>query len=375
MDSGGHKICILTWHGVSTAYSCLLYLREVLSHHNDVKLWAFNPRKQMPNKDISYFNSFSDTWYGKIKRFRVYIGRIHAFLIALKCDVVIINDLDFFKIGYIAKKWFPQKVIIQYNTEICGSDVPYPIHAKAFYERHASYPDMIIECLKERADYRKETYKIDKKIYVINNTIPQSELTNALEAEVEIDKFFKFKNPDLPCLVYAGGCSLSRNLIDILNCTDFFSDKLNFLFFCHGSEQDFSKVKTICMQHDNCYLYHSVDRITLLNVLQKCDIGIQYYDPNVSVNHKFASPSKFYEYISVGLNVVSSNNCGINRMIEEYNLGVCFTNEEGIKGGIDRLLTKGLNSRENIIKAFKKHFCYEVDSKETIQELISLINR
>lgn len=367
------KICVLTWHDISSAYACLHYLKnELLKKVDVVDIWGFSHSSQIMDND-GFYHSFTDTWYGKIRRFRVYASKIHAFLIALKYDVIILNDLSFFRCGYIIKKLFPNKKIIHYNTEIHGSDVTYPRHTISFYNKYANYPDMIIECLKERADYRKKEFRIQKKIYVIDNTLPQSEVKKAFVTDMDVSKYLQFKNNTVPTLIYAGGCNLSRSLGDILDCALDFSDKLNFLFLCYGSSFDFERVRRLVDKYDNCYLYEAVDRVTLLNIMAKCDIGIQYYDPTVSINHQLASPSKFYEYISVGLNVVSSNNYGIDRMIKEHNLGVCFTNEEGIKGGIEKLLMKGLNKRENIKKSFEKNFCYEVDSKETLEALENLI--
>lgn len=368
------KVCIFTWHDITSAYACLHYLKDVLKKEYEVDIWGFTNEPLMGDTSIIKYNSFTGTWYGKIKRFRVYIGRIHALFLASKYDVICINDLDFFRMGYFIKRIFPNIRVIHYNTEICGSDVPYPIHMKAFYKKYANYPDMIIECLKERAVYRKKEFGISQKIYVIDNTLPQSEVQKALAVDEDVSKYLQFKNNKLPIVIYAGGCNLSRSLGDILKCAMCFSDKLNFLFFCYGSPSDFQRVQSLVDENDNCYLYEAVDRVTLLNVMAKCDIGIQYYDPTVSINHYLASPSKFYEYISVGLNVVSSNNHGINQMINNHDLGVCFTNEEGIKGGIEKLLAKGLNSRENIKRSFEKYFCYEVDSKETLDALKKLID-
>ncbi|WP_321003945.1 hypothetical protein [Eisenbergiella porci] len=368
------KICILTWHDISSAYACLHYLKdELLQEVVAVDIWGFSHSSQIIDNN-GYYHSFTDSWYGKIRRFRVYMSKLHALLISFNYDVIILNDLSFYRCGYIINKLFPNKKIIHYNTEIHGSDVTFPHHTVSFYKKHANYPDMIIECLKERADYRKKEFGIRQKIYVIDNTLPKSEVQKALAADVDVSKYLQFKNNKLPTLIYAGGCNLSRNLGDILKCATDFSGKLNFLFFCYGSSIDFQRVQSVVDINDNCYLYKAVDRVTLLNVMAKCDIGIQYYDPTFGINHYLASPSKFYEYISVGLNVVSSNNHGIDRMINDHDLGVCFTNEEGIKGGIKKLLAKGLNSRENIKRTFEKYFCYEVDSKEALDAMRKLID-
>lgn len=367
------KVCILTWHDISSAYSCLFYLKNELKDNYKVDIWGFSRSSQISERERPFYHSYTDTWYGRIKRFRVYMSKLHTLLIARNYDALVINDLDFFACGYIIKKLFPDKKVIHYNTEIHGADVRYAKHTVRFYEKHASYPDMIIECLKERAEYRKEEFRINQPIFVINNSLPQMLVEQARLVQVDVTKYFDFTEKNLPILVYAGGCNMSRSLGDILKCAPDFLHRVNFLLFCYGTEKDYQLVQEECSKHENCYLNHSIDRETLLKVMERCDIGVQYYNPNISVNHYLASPSKFFEYISVGLNVVSSNNKGIDRMINKYNLGVCFDNKEGIKVGIDKLLAKGLNDRENIKKVFEEVFCYEIDAAKALSQLMWVI--
>lgn len=366
------KVGIITWHSVKNAYSCLVYLNNSLGEYYDVNLWT---KDEELDSNIHGFHSFKKKVYGGIKKVRGILARLDVVLMSKDYDAVIINDLDFFKAGYYIKKLHPNKKVILYMTEINGKDVKYPLGiSESFYKSHINYPDMIIDCLKERAEYRVKNDNITKPIKVIDNTIPKYEIDKALSTSINVYKYFTFDN-DLPILVYAGGCNLSRSLGDIIDSASKFEDRLNYLFFCYGLEKDYSQVESLCKKHKNCRIYHAIDRTTLLNVMNKCDIGIQYYDPDFSVNHYLAAPSKLFEYLGVGLNVLSSNNRGVDRIINEDDLGVCFTKEEGISGGIERLLNKGLRSREYIKDVFNKKYCYEVDSKEAIEAIKELIEK
>lgn len=365
------KIGIITKHNIADAYSCLLYLNDSLNKKYDVDLWGYALVDEVPADN---YHSFRDTWYANIRWFRKYLVKISVFLLARHYDVLIINDLDFFWVAYYIKKFYPNKKVVHYNTEIPGPDVKLPKFTTNFYKKHASFPDLIIECLKERAQYRKKEFNISKEIIYVNNTIPQEKINNALKIkDPAISKYFLFDN-GLPILIYAGGCNLSRNLGEIIKSAGKFSKKLQYIFFCYGTERDFSAVQKECDKYDNCHLFKSVDRTTLLNVMNNCNIGIQYYDPDVSMNHYLASPSKLFEYLGTGLNVVSSNNHGVDRIIEQDELGVCFDNSEGISNGIEKLLNKGLKSRNDIKNVFKTKYCYEIDSKQMLGQLYSLID-
>ena len=364
------KIGIFTWHKVDSAYSCLWYLKENLEKKFSVDLWAFNSKEEF---NVTNYYSLKDRWYGNIRRIRVYLSKLKVFNVARNYDVVIINDLDYFFVGYLLKSIYPQKIVVLYHTEIYAGDVKCSLWTRWFYKKNADYPDMIIECLKERADYRKRLYNISKNIYVIDNTIPEKEIENALQrSNVNIDQYINF-NGNEPILVYAGGCNLSRCLGDVIQSASQFKGKLNYLFFVYGSDKDYSKVELLCKKHDNCRLFRSVDRKTLLSIMRRCDIGIQYYDPNYSINHYLASPSKFFEYIGSGLNVISTKNSGIDKIIEENDLGICLEPGEGISEGIERLLKKGLRTREYVRGIFRNKYCYEIDAKETLEELEKLI--
>lgn len=368
------KIAIFSTRNVKSAYSCLLYLKEELEKKYDVALWAFTNTNDVPLKYRKNYHSYVEKWYGKIRRVRLYIAKLIMLTQAKNFDVFIVNDLDFFRVGYIIKKLYPNKIIIHYNTEIHDVDIKYPWHTTNFYNRHANYPDMIIECLKERALYRKQKYSISQEVYTINNTLPAKDIEDYLSKNIDIRKYLAFEEKH-PIAIYAGGCNMSRCLGDVIKFSSKFEGQLNFLFFCHGNKNDYDIVINECKNHLNCKVFPAVDKETLFNVMDKCDIGIQYYDPTISVNHLYAAPSKLFEYLAMGLNIVSSNNCGINKIITDNKCGVCFDNNETIYDGLERLLDIGLSDKAFIKNTFRRNYSYEEDSKVALNRIYELLEQ
>lgn len=368
------KINIYSIHNTQNAYSCLIYLKNELDKRVETNLWSFTEYSN-EQKEKGY-HSFLKTWYGHIRRFRLWMAPVHAFFLNMwNNDAMIINDLDFFIPAYILKKIRPDKPIIHYNTEIHGPDVKYPKYITNFYNKHANFPDMIIECLKERALYRKKKFHITKKIYVINNTLPLRKKEQKSLYRKKVENYIKFSN-NHPILLYAGGCNLSRNLGDIIESIEDNGNQLNYLFFCYGSERDFNAVYKKCekyIQDGSCLLYKAIDRELLLKIMESCDIGIIYYDTKISANHLYAAPSKFFEYISAGLNVISTNNEGINKIIKKSRLGICMDEDETLSHAIARLLEQGLQSRDEIMELFEKEYCYDVDSKTAVNAIVDLL--
>ena len=352
----------------------MLYFNYFLNKYADIQLFSFTRKTDLPKKYRDNCYSMFDLWYGNIRFVRYLLSSIHFFFRMVRYDdIAVIQDLDYFIPAYYAKKLKKNLVIIHYNTEIHGEDVHYPNHIVSFYEKHAGFPNLIIDCLKERAEFRSKKY-CHQKVYYINNTIPLSDLQMIDDSDETYKKYLNFDNEN-PIICYAGGCDLSRGLGDIIDCIDEVKDKVNFVFFCHGVEKEKRNVVSACkkaIDQNVCHVYDAIPRTSLLNVLRHCHIGINYYDPNLSINHYYASPTKVFEYMGVGLNIISTNNEGINHIIEDNNIGVCIHDNESLTNAINRLLEKGLCPRDEVKKIFAEKYCYEKDSTRVIDEVIRL---
>lgn len=366
------KAVILTYHLVNNSYSCLFYLKQAIESQCNVNIWGLTKKENMNDTFKKEYHSFLDLPYGKIPKVRALIAKLHAFIIGMKNDIVIINDFEFYIEAFLLKKLFPSKKIVFYCTEIPDENTRCPQYIIKFYQKHINFPDVIIDCLENRAQYRKNEYGLRSDYYIINNTIPQRMVDKTIDKKYDASRYLDFENSN-PIVIYTGGCNVSRGIRGVIEAIPFFSERLNFVFFCHGEEKDINALKEKCTNYSNCRIYAGVDRTTLLNVMQYCDIGIQYYDPNVSMNTKLAAPSKFFEYLSLGLSVLSTDNEGINKMIEKDGLGVCIKNKQTAMDGLQHILDNNLLDKERIKREFYLKYCYEVDSKMTIDKLIDLI--
>lgn len=366
------KITIFSRKSLHTSYSCILYLKQFLEKRTQVVLWSNTPRNDIGEKYLNNSYSFFETWYGKIPLIRVLLEKMQCTFYSVIGDkVIIIQDLDFIIPAYLAKMFNKKLTVIHYNTEIHGLDVKYPKYITRFYKKHSDFPDLIIECLQERADYRKKVFSINNEIYVINNTLPRDDVIfDVKDLDYSILKY----NQNLPIIIYAGGCDLTRGLGSIIDTIGKLAQKCNFLFFLDDRSSQFDEVKRKCepyIEKNICHIYPAIDRKKLFMYMSYCDIGINYYNPEVSINHKYASPTKFFEYMALGLKIVSTRNEGIDRIIEQEYLGKCFDKEEEIADAIEAILTDDMiKSKNEIKKIFREKYCYEVSSKKVIEEII-----
>ncbi len=371
------SITIYSGHSLDNAYSSILYLKKELEKYCVVSLWSNSEGKaELFGENCK---TFMKTWYTNIPKIRFVIKLIHVFFLMLFGNKnIIVNDLDFYIPAYYAKKIRRSLVVIHYNTEIHGTDVKYRDFIEKFYEKHANFPDMIIECLDERASYRKEKFSISKNIEVINNTC----MCESVESYIKKEKDSKYVNDDLirnrKVLVYAGSCEAGIDLERIIDVVSKRKDELFFLGFCYGKKESVDNLTQICantLDFDDYRLYSSIPRDELLNVLYHYgDIGVVYYDPDKSINYYYASPSKLFEYMAMGLNIISTNNRGINTIIESNNIGKCFENNEKLEETLLEMLNMKLLDKKSIIELFKSKYCYEVDCVTCVENILSVIN-
>lgn len=68
-------------------------------------------------------------------------------------------------------------------------------------------------------------------------------------------------------------------------------------------------------------------------------IGLMLYDPSVSLNYKYCSPNKLFEYPMLGLPVISSNQPHLKECIEENDFGICINpkSKDELSNAIERL--------------------------------------
>ena len=371
------SVSIFSGHALDNAYSCLLYLKKKLETDFNVLLWSdsFGQGEQFG----ANCKSFRGMWYSKIPKIRFILKWIHVFFLFLfGNNTIIINDLDFFIPAYYAKKLRKSLKVIHYNTEIHGKDVKYFDFIEAFYEKHADFPDMIIECLLERAQYRKQKFGITKNIYVINNTCSRQFIKSVLTQ----DKGTNYVSDELiagrKVVVYAGSCEYGIDLDKVVDAVAKFPKDLFFLCFCYGKRESVINLTQKCadsLNVDQFRIYEAIGRDELLNVLYHYgDIGIVYYDPKKSINYLYAAPSKFFEYMAVGLNILSTNNEGINRVINTHHLGQCFSSEKDIDVVISNMLGESTLNKKEIVQLFNTQYCYEEDSKTCIDAIRNIIS-
>ena len=369
-------VIILTAINPTKAYSCVKYLYDNISPKYAVELWALVSSDSIEQYRTwgETVHSFSSNPFGKIPKVRMIAMKIIGFFLCLsyRNRTIICHETYHYHSACFVKILFPKTKLIHYCTEMYNEkSARFQQRQLKYYRRHANDPDLIIECNAERKEYRKELYGIIKPQVVIENTIPSSELSDYSN--------IKYGLNDVPTIVYSGGCHNVHELDIIVNALKLLDFDFVAKFIVYGPTDAIEVLKEQCKTISNAKIeiVTGLTRDKALAHVANSDIGVVYYDPDYSVNCRYAAPTKFFEYIGLGVPLVSSKNDSLVRIIEDYKVGEYLeTNDaEGMAKAISRLANKTYRESVHLneIKAFSEHLSYESQATNAYEHIYSVL--
>lgn len=372
-------VLILSAIDPTRAYSCIKYLCSYL-HMNkiDVELWSNVPVQSINEYkkwDIDTF-SYLECIFGRIPKIRTYYKKIIGIkrAYAYKNKVIICHDLFHYKACVEVKQKYPDTQLILYFTEIfTDKSSPLQKRLQKYFLKYPNMMDYMIECDYCREMYRKRENGVAKYSNTILNTIPYDELKDA----IEIPRSENYR----PIIVYSGGIHTPGEFDIIIDAIKDIDLDFEMLFICFGNQEAIDDLQTKCKKYlsGRYRIETNKTREQVFKSIRNADIGIVYYDPEYSINTLYAAPTKFYEYVGLNIPVVCSKNESLEKIIQNYGLGQVMqkNNSNGMKKAILRLLedkTYRESVSQNEKKAFEENLCYEKQSQEGINKLLSIIS-
>ncbi len=374
------KILIISASNPTRAYSCLKYMYQSLVDKGyQTTVWCGVPHKQL--KDLKAWgdnvHSFQSNILGRIPRERIlyykFCGIIACF--RYRNEVIICHDFFFYFICVWIKKIYPATAIIHYCTEII-TDKSSWLQRKSHksYEKNSDVADLMIECDEMRRKYRVKQYKISKPNSVILNTIPYEE-TLKLKIKKRTGK------SEVPIVVYSGAIIKAGQLDILINALSLVEEEYYLKLYCYGQQIAISELREKCqvsIGKNKFTIIEGLSREEVLGEIRYADIGILYYDPEYSINTRYAAPTKFFEYVALGIPAVCSNNESLASLIDEYNLGLRMeTNDANGMADCIRKLLRNPDLRQEISRcernAFKDSLCYEKQSEKAYKLMEALM--
>jgi len=369
------------------AYSGLKYLCDALTDLGvDIELWGLIPRELVGEaRDWRYpVRSFLCTWYGSIRRFRMWAMWWHVLLLGLltKRDILYV-DLTFIRQIALIKAIRPKKRLIHYCPEYyTEQDKPYDRALFRCYRRHSNMADMVVDVERNRAALRMLEFGLTRMPLVIPNSIPLRALPPPSPEGTLARLAGGTPLPGLPILLYCGGAGPETGIETIIDAVADMATPAFFLAFCYGTNERLAALRELCERKvggHRARICDAAPRGLLLAAMHEADAAIMYYPVDMCLNTKYCAPSKVYEYLSAGLPVVSSANPSMRELLMDRDVGTCAADDSSaeLKDAIARLLSD--RPRLNAIRVraraqFIQELSYEQLSREPIAHLFDWLS-
>lgn len=315
LAKAGHKITLFAWDRAS---------------NHDIK----KTKEQFGNYEVAVYRVGIESIYSAgFKKNLVPLMKfqkaIYLFIKKHKNEIDVIHACDFDTAfsSYLAKTQRCRFVYDVFDYYVDSFSVPGIL--KQIVERIDTHimnkADAVIICTEERK--KQLRYAHPKKLITIHNTPMKIDLINNLN----------YEKHDTIKIVYVGILSYGRNIIE--TC-EFVSNNHRYELHIGGFGILEPEVQKYASSNDNIHYYGKLSYSETLQLEQKCDILIAFYDPKVP-NHKYAAPNKFYEALMLGKMLIMAEGTGMSDVVRDNDIGIVVPFSCPKKGFVE------LTKREN----------------------------
>lgn len=256
--------------------------------------------------------------------------------------------------GAIAKNQNPKIKFIFDNNELSLEMINSGVKRKVWSVIHKyiiRHTDVIIHAENQRLNYFHRTYKTSAKPFLLEN-LPFYRKSSPV----------RDRSKKISC-VYVGLFMPGRFCTEMLTA---FSkeNSLNATFdmvgFYGRSEYKQTIDKTIAGMEDTSKIriLPPVHHNDMYDFLASYDIGLAFYS-NTNLNNYYCAPNKIYDYIQMGIPVVTNDYPGLIDVVQNNGIGVCIpkVDTEHIRSAVQKIDEN--NMYANIDDTVRKRFSWE----------------
>jgi glycosyltransferase involved in cell wall biosynthesis len=255
---------------------------------------------------------------------------VKAFLVALKskADVYEAHDLPTLLPSILVAKLCHKPVV--YNAHELYADMNETVRFAGFWRflERAMVPFVkaVIVPEENRAEiiYRESHPKIFPLI--VQNYPPSKEPMNSTKLRNELTvRGIKAET----IVLYQGLIHTSRCIEELVVSTNHFGDGIVLVVIGSGYDE-YADPNKIMKQSDKVLVLQQVPYDELLPYTASADIGILFYR-NTCRNNYYCAPNKLYEYMMMGLPIVTCDYPGLKKIVEGEQVGLCVNPEKPLE--------------------------------------------
>ena len=298
---------------------------------------------QLPYKTIRFYNFFK----GGPLMYLMFNLQIFLYLLFKKANVLWANDLDTLLPNYCIAKLKNTKLV--YDSHEYFTESVYKKSSRRFWEKLENnlFPKMknVITVNDSIKKIYEEKFRVP--ITVIRN-VPYRFVKKKIHLKVALPENKKI------LLIQGMGFNENRGMEEAVEMMQFLPG--HFILYFIGSGTILNRLKQIVLdlQLESKVIF--IDPLPYEHMMEyttQSFLGLIFEKIDVSDEHRFSLPNKFFDYLHAGIPVLSSNAPEIKRVIEKYNVGD-FINTFDPKA-----------IAEKIISISKDHLIYETWKQNT----------
>jgi glycosyltransferase involved in cell wall biosynthesis len=184
----------------------------------------------------------------------------------------------------------------------------------------------------------------------------------------------------IPCdtiVLYQGLMDTSRCIQELAESAKYFNDGTVLVLLGDGFK-GWENPSAVFGSSDRIVHYRRVEYQELLAYTSSADIGVLFYR-NECRNNYFCAPNKLYEYMMMGLPVITNNFPGMMKIVEGENVGLCVdpTDPPAVAGAIGKLTTNRAlyeAMRENCFRLTREKYNWQEEFKKLYEGYQTFLN-
>lgn len=267
-----------------------------------------------------------------------------------KADLIFIDNRKASALFYCINLFIrTDKVVIQDMREFYTTFETYSLYSKigtCFEHLQAKNSNLVIVC----NDYRKRLLSAllpIKKIIVFENKralvdgflspLQKNDLIDSIKGgKIYLDK-------EKINFISTGGINFKRGCGDIIKAVKKRSEARLF-FIGKASQHDLIEFNRMTVDCKNIFYLGEIPYTSLAELLSRMDVGVVNYAMD-NLNNRYCASGKVYEYLSIGIPILSTSNKPLLKTIKKYNCGIsCYSFDTGI----DKMISSHMIFRNNI---------------------------
>ncbi len=258
--------------------------------------------------------------------------------IKINADLYEAHDIQAILPTAVVAKLFTKKFLYRAHELFAEKSEPvwlsyiHKIKEKTFIK----YADLVVTPEKNRALIYENEYKISTKPLIIQNT---PIYRPKISSQILYEKFKELNINVSKIVIYQGLLADDRCIDEIITAAESFHDSVKLVIIGQGFGRWYNYYKK-SNNFKNLLILPYVNYNQLPHYTASADIGILMYR-NTCRNNYFCAPNKLFEYMMMGLPVITCNYPGLIEIVEKNEIGLCVNPEspEEIASAVNKLAT------------------------------------